>query len=61
MALLSKRGKKCVLAGICVVAVGFWMLIYTDPGGQNWASIISPLLLVVGYALIGVGAVARDP
>src|SRR5580698_1347360 len=58
---LSKRGKKCVLAGICVVVVGFCVLAYTDPAGQNWASSVSPFLLVAGYIVIGVGAVVRDP
>jgi len=58
---LSKQGKTCLIAGICVGALGFWVLTYTDPAGQNWASILSPFLLVAGYALIGVGAVVRNP
>jgi len=57
---LSRRGKKCVIAGMGVVAGGFWILTYTDPAGQNWASTLSPFLLVAGYALIGVGIMAKD-
>ena len=58
---LTSRGKKVIAAGVFLVALGLWILTYTDPGGQNWASTLSPLLLVVGYGLIGLGLVVKDP
>jgi uncharacterized membrane protein len=58
---ISRRGKKLILVGIGVVALGFWVLSYTDPAGQNWASTLSPFLIVAGYVLIGVGIVLPDP
>src|SRR3954468_8476201 len=59
--LISKRGKKVIGLGVGGVVLGFWILTYTDPAGQNWASTLSPALLVLGYALIGVGIVLPDP
>ena len=59
--LISKRGKKVIGIGVAGVVLGFWILTYTDPAGKNWASTLSPALLVLGYALIGVGIVLPDP
>jgi len=59
-ATVSKRGKKVIGAGACGVLLGFWVLTYADPSGQNWASTLSPALLVLGYALIGIGIVLPD-
>jgi hypothetical protein len=59
--LLSKRGKKVMAAGVVCVVLGFWILTFTDPAGKNWASTLSPALLVLGYTLIGVGIVLPDP
>lgn len=53
--LLSTQGKKWVLIGMGIVTVGFVVLSFTDPQGQNWASRISPFLIVGGYAVIGIG------
>jgi hypothetical protein len=58
---VSARGKKVIYSGIGIVILGFWVLTYTDPAGQNWASTLSPALLVFGYALIGLGIVLPDP
>jgi hypothetical protein len=59
--MLSKRGKKVMGGGIVLVILGYFILTMTDPAGQNWASTVSPLLLVLGYGLIGVGIVVSDP
>lgn len=59
--LLSRIGKRIVLSGIASVVLGFILLTFTDPAGQNWASILSPLFLVGGYTAIGVGLVVKDP
>src|SRR5258708_39930341 len=58
---VSKRGKKIIALGVGLVVLGFWILTYTDPAGQNWASTVSPALLVLGYAIIGLGIVIPDP
>jgi dipeptide/tripeptide permease len=53
--ILSRNGWKFVVSGLILVAMGFIVLSFTDSGGQNAASHISPFLLVGGYALIGIG------
>ncbi len=52
--------KKWLLAGLFSVVVGFVLLCWTDPSGQNWASTLSPFLLVGGYVLLGVGFYQAD-
>lgn len=59
--LISKRGWKIIGAGAGVVALGYVVLCFTDPQGQNWASHLSPFLLIAGYAAIGYGIIAKDP
>ncbi len=58
---ISRRGWKVIGAGIGIVIIGYYVLSLTDPAGQNWASTLSPFLLLGGYATIGVGIVTRDP
>jgi hypothetical protein len=57
---LSRRGKKLVIAGVMGVALGFWVLTFADPAGQNWPSTASPAILVLSYGLVGWGLVASD-
>ncbi|MFN3966237.1 MAG: DUF350 domain-containing protein [Endomicrobiia bacterium] len=57
---ISSRGKKVILIGILVLILGFFILTKTDPEGQNWASILSPFLIVSGYILIAVGIILPD-
>jgi hypothetical protein len=52
---LSSFGKKVVAGGIGVVIMGFWALSLTDTLGRNWASTISPFLILCGYAIIATG------
>jgi dipeptide/tripeptide permease len=58
--VISSRGKKVIAAGIVLLAVGFFILSKTDPQGQNWASIVSPVLIIASYALIGIGIVLPE-
>lgn len=58
---LSVRGKKIIFLGIIFLVLGFWVLTFADPAGQNFASSLSPFFLVLGYVLIGVGIVFPDP
>lgn len=59
--VISKRGWKLVGTGVGVLVLGYIVLSLTDPSGQNWASHLSPFLLIAGYTLIGVGIVIRNP
>jgi len=52
---ISKRGKITILIGILTVILGFIVLTRTDPAGRNWASHLSPFLLIGGYVIIGIG------
>lgn len=52
---ISAAGKKVIIAGIIILAAGYYVLTKTDPAGQNAASKISPFMILGGYALIGVG------
>ncbi len=57
---ISKRGLKTIFAGAVVLALGFFILTKTDPFGQNWASKLSPFLILGGYAIIGVGILVPE-
>jgi hypothetical protein len=52
---LSSRGKRLVGAGGALVVAGFALLSYADAMGRNLPALISPFLLLGGYAVIGVG------
>lgn len=52
---LSPAGKRLVWAGGALVILGFLVLSRADSLGRNWASRLSPFLLIAGYAAIGVG------
>ena len=58
---LSRRGWKIVGAGVALLVVGYTVLCFTDPRGQNWASVFSPFLILGGYATIGAGILVADP
>lgn len=57
---ITKRGWKTIFIGIIVLIFGFWILTFTDPAGQNWASKLSPFLIIGGYVIIGIGIVLPD-
>ena len=54
---ISKRGWKVIGLGIGIVAFGFYILSLTDSQGQNWASKLSPFLILGGYATIAIGII----
>ncbi|MFA5780154.1 MAG: hypothetical protein WC947_08445 [Elusimicrobiota bacterium] len=56
--VISKRGKIIIATGIGLVIVGFLVLTKTNPQGDNWASIISPFLLIGGYITIAIGIIS---
>jgi hypothetical protein len=52
---ISETGQKVIAAGVVVLIIGYLVLTRTDPAGQNWASVLSPFLILGGYLMIGVG------
>jgi hypothetical protein len=52
---LSSAGKRFAWAGGALVLAGFALLSFADPLGRNLPALISPFLLIGGYAAIGVG------
>jgi hypothetical protein len=57
---ISNRGIKVIFAGAVILAAGFFILSKTDPAGQNWASKLSPFLILGGYAAIGAGILVPE-
>jgi hypothetical protein len=57
---ISKRGWRIIGIGVLVAILGYVVLSFTDPMGENFASHLSPLLIIGGYGIIGYGIIARD-
>ena len=57
---ITVTGKKVILAGIIILILGFFILTKTDPEGQNWASVLSPFLIVGAYIIIAIGIILPD-
>lgn len=56
---ISVKGWKVIAAGIGTVVIGFIVLCFTDPAGQNWASTLSPFLILGGYGTIAAGILQK--
>ncbi len=52
---LSPRGTLIAGAGGALVVAGFVLLSFADALGRNLPALVSPFLLIGGYAAIGVG------
>lgn len=52
---ITSRGWKVIALGLGTLVSGFLLLTRTDPAGRNWASDLSPLLILGGYAIIAWG------
>lgn len=57
---ISKLGVKVILAGTAVLIMGYFILTKADPSGQNWASKLSPFLILGGYTVIGAGILVPE-
>ncbi len=55
--IFSKWGTRLILGGVFTAVLGFWVLSASDPLGRNWASWVSPVLILGGYALIALGII----
>lgn len=53
--LISKKGKYIIGTGLGIITTGYYILTLADPYGENWASSVSVILLVIGYSVIGYG------
>lgn len=52
---LTPQGQLLVGAGGVLVVAGFILLSFADAQGRNLPALVSPFLLIGGYAAIGVG------
>lgn len=52
---LSAAGQRLIWAGGALVIAGFVLLSFADALGRNLPALVSPFLLIGGYAAIGVG------
>lgn len=55
---ISSRGKIIIGVGIGLLTLGFFILTKTNPQGDNWASVVSPILLIGGYITIALGIIS---
>jgi hypothetical protein len=46
------RKKITFIIGLASIFIGFFLLTLTNPEGNNWASILSPLLIIGGYIIV---------
>lgn len=56
---LSKMGLKVIFSSVGLLIVGFILLRFTNPAGNNWASFISPLVIILAYIFIGIGIMIK--
>jgi len=56
---ITKTGWKIIICSVISLAIGFFLLTFTNPEGNNWASIISPIIIVLSYIFIAIGIVAK--
>ncbi|MFH2202345.1 MAG: hypothetical protein ABIJ96_04480 [Elusimicrobiota bacterium] len=52
---ISSAGRKTIVGGVALLIAGFIILTFTDPQGRNWASTLSPLLILGAYGVIAYG------
>lgn len=57
---ISSLGFRVIGAGAAFVVAGFVVLWFSDPLGRNWASHLSPFLIIGGYVTIGLGIIAPE-
>ncbi|MCS7151014.1 MAG: hypothetical protein NZ928_01325 [Endomicrobia bacterium] len=56
---ISKTGWKIILLGVVGLVIGFILLSFTNPEGNNWASVVSPTVIILSYVTIALGIIAR--
>jgi hypothetical protein len=53
------RKKVTLIAGTASIVIGLFLLKYTNPEGNNWASILSPLMIIGGYVVVIIGLLLK--
>ncbi len=48
-----------IIAGTASIIIGLFLLTLTNPEGNNWASILSPLMIIGGYVAVIVGLLLK--
>lgn len=56
---ISKTGKKIIFVSVLTLIIGFFLLKFTNPEGNNWASIVSPVVIILSYVFIAVGILVK--
>lgn len=56
---ITKRGFKVIVVGILSLIFGFVLLSFSNSEGNNFASIISPFVIIFSYVLIGIGIITK--
>ncbi|MEN3013402.1 MAG: hypothetical protein ABDH23_02150 [Endomicrobiia bacterium] len=56
---ISQTGKKIIIFSVILLTCGFILLKFTNPEGNNWASVLSPFIIIISYILIGMGIMAK--
>jgi len=49
-----------LMAGLVLLAIGYLLLLATDPMGRNWASHLSPVLIMAGIGLAAAQALRKE-
>ena len=57
---ITAMGWKMIGAGIFLLLIGFFVLTQTDPAGKNWASCLSPFMILGAYAIIAAGIMSAN-
>jgi hypothetical protein len=45
--------------GTASIVIGLFLLTLTNPEGNNWASILSPLMIIGGYIVVIIGLLLK--
>ena len=54
------RKKVTLMVGLTSIFIGFFLLTLTNPEGNNWASILSPLMIIGGYIVVIIGLLLKS-
>jgi len=56
---ISKNGRLIISLSIIGLIIGFFLLKFTNSEGNNWASVVSPIFIVMSYIFIAVGIIVK--
>lgn len=52
---IGKTGQRIIIGSLITLVIGFLLLKFTNPEGNNFASVLSPILIVFSYIFIALG------